>query len=62
MIYGLWQIIECLNQNDIEKPLDARAAELIKTDPEKFQEIVVNTLKGKAFEGRQFDNVWIGGK
>lgn len=60
VIYGLWQILECLNHGDLEKPLDARAAEIMKNDPKQFQEILSKTLKGQPFEGRQFDNVWIG--
>lgn len=57
--HGLRQILECLSLVDIEKPLDARAAELMKQDAKKYQEIVEKTLKGQAFEGEQFDNVWI---
>lgn len=58
--YGLWQILECLSNSDIEKPLDARAAELMKQDPKLYQQVVEKTLKGQSFEGNQFDNVWIG--
>jgi ubiquitin-protein ligase len=59
VIYGIAQIIESLNHGDIEKPLDGRAAELLKSDVKKFKEVVESTLKGQSFEGRQFDNVWV---
>lgn len=34
---GLCQILESLSEQDLEKPLDARAAELMKKDPKLFQ-------------------------
>ena len=50
--------MESLNPEDIEKPLYARAAEIMNKDIKEFQSIVERTLKGQSFEGRQYDNVW----
>lgn len=59
VVYGLLQILESLNPEDIQKPLYGRAAEIMNKDPNEFQAIVEKTLKGQSFEGRNYDNLWI---
>ena len=49
MVYGLLQILESLNPEDIEKPLHARAAEIMNKDIKEFAKIVEQTLKGQSF-------------
>lgn len=59
VVVGLIQILEALSHADIEKPLDAKAAQLMKDDEKKYQEAVHQTMQGKMFDGEKFDNVWI---
>lgn len=59
VVFGLLQILEGLSLADIEKPLDGKAAQIMKEDEKKYQEIVKETLHGKMFDGEKFDNVWI---
>lgn len=60
MIYGILQILESLNPEDIEKPLYAKAAELMNNDINEFRNVVEKTLKGQSYDGRNYDNVWLG--
>jgi ubiquitin-protein ligase len=40
VVYGLLQILETLNPEDIEKPLYAKAAELMNNDLNEFRSVV----------------------
>ena len=59
VIYGILQILESLNPEDIEKPLYAKAAELMNNDINEFKAVVEKTLKGQSYDGRNYDNVWL---
>jgi ubiquitin-protein ligase len=55
---GLLHLLENIKAADIEKPLDVDAANLMNKDINEFDTTVQETIKGKSFFGRQFDNVY----
>jgi hypothetical protein len=50
-------LLQNIDAKDIEKPLDAEAAELMNKNFEEFKKIVQLTLKGERYGTRTFDNV-----
>lgn len=54
---GLLHLLQHIDAKDLEKPLDADAAELMNKNYEEFRKVVQETIKGGKYSGRQFDNV-----
>ena len=54
---GLIYLLENIKAADIQEPLDVDAANLMNKDINEFDKVVQETIKGKSFFGRQFDNV-----
>ena len=54
---GLLHLLENIKAGDIEDPLDRDAAALMNKDITEFDKIVQETIKGKSYFGRKFDNV-----
>lgn len=55
---GLLHLLQHIDAKDLEKPLDADAAELMNKDFEQYKKVVQETIKGGKYAGRQFDNVY----
>ena len=58
VVIWLLHLLENLKAADLEKPLDAEAAALMNKGAEEFSQAVQQTIRGNAFMGRQFDNVY----
>jgi ubiquitin-conjugating enzyme E2 M len=59
---GLLYLLESIKAADLEEPLDHDAAALMNKDITEFDKVVQETIRGKAFFGRQFDNVYVAPK
>lgn len=57
VVVGLLHLLQHIDAKDLEKPLDADAAELMNKNFEEFRKVVQETIKGGKYGGRQFDNV-----
>lgn len=58
VVVGLLHLLQHIDAKDLEKPLDADAAELMNKDYEQFKKVVQETIKGGKYAGRQFDNIY----
>lgn len=54
---GLLHLLENIKADDLWDPLDKDAAELMNKDITEYDKIVQETIKGKSYFGRVFDNV-----
>lgn len=54
---GLLHLLENIKADDLWDPLDKDAAELMNKDITEYDKIVQETIKGKSYLGRVFDNV-----
>jgi ubiquitin-conjugating enzyme E2 M len=59
---GLLHLLENIKAADLEEPLDHDAAALMNKDIAEFDKVVQETIRGKSYFGRQFDNVYIAPK
>ena len=59
VIVGLLHLLQGIKAKDIEDPLDSQAAELMNKSTEEFDQVVQDTLRGKSYAGRVFDNVHV---
>jgi ubiquitin-conjugating enzyme E2 M len=59
---GLLHLLENIKAADLEEPLDHDAAALMNKDITEFDKVVQDTIRGKSYFGRQFDNVYIAPK
>ena len=55
---GLLHLLQHIDAKDLEKPLDADAAELMNKNFEEFKKVVQETIRGGKYGSRQFDNVY----
>ena len=58
VVIGLLHLLENIKAADLEEPLDRDAAALMSKDIEEFDKVVQETVRGKSYFGRQFDNVY----
>jgi ubiquitin-conjugating enzyme E2 M len=58
VIIGLLHLLENIKAADLEEPLDRDAAALMSKDSEEFDKVVQETIRGKPYLNRQFDNVY----
>ena len=58
VVIGLLHLLENIKAADLQKPLDADAAALMNKSIEEFENTVQETIRGKPYNGRQFDNVY----
>ncbi len=57
VVVGLLHLLQHIDAKDLEKPLDADAAELMNKNFEDYKKVVQETIKGGKYANRQFDNV-----
>jgi ubiquitin-conjugating enzyme E2 M len=57
VIIGLLHLMENIKAADLEEPLDRDAAALMSKDINEYEKVVQETIKGKSYFGRQFDNI-----
>lgn len=62
VVVGLMSILQNLSPDDIAKPLDVDAAELMHKSLEEFRKVVQETIMGKSHLNRKFDKVYYTGK
>lgn len=58
IIIGLLHLLQNIKAADLEEPLDRDAAALMSKDSEQFDRVVQETIKGKPYFNRMFDNVY----
>ena len=55
---GLLHLLENIKGADLEEPLDHDAAALMNKDMNEFDKVVQETIRGKSYFDRTFDNVF----
>ena len=50
--------MESIKASDLEEPLDRDAAALMAKDITEYEKVVQETIRGKSYFNRNFDNVY----
>ena len=58
VIIGLLHLMESIKASDLEEPLDRDAAALMAKDITEYEKVVQETIRGKSYFNRTFDNVY----